>query len=72
MQKLKDRNYLKGVFSGDSLAGTIWSFGALIVRYMEAAQSYQWQYLFFRGLTIAIVILIYLMARDGLAFIKPF
>jgi drug/metabolite transporter (DMT)-like permease len=39
---------------------------------MEAAQSYQWQYLFFRGLTIAIVILIYLMAREGLAFISHF
>jgi drug/metabolite transporter (DMT)-like permease len=71
MQKFNDRNYLKAFFLA-SLAGTIWSFGALIVRYMEAAQSYQWQYLFFRGLTIAIVILIYLLARDGLAFINRF
>ena len=71
MQKFNDRNYLKAFFLA-SLAGTIWSFGALIVRYMEAAQSYQWQYLFFRGLTIAIVILIYLLARDGLAFINHF
>lgn len=71
MQKIKDRNYLRAFFLA-SLAGTIWSFGALIVRYMVAAQSYQWQYLFFRGLTIAIVILIYLLARDGLAFINHF
>jgi drug/metabolite transporter (DMT)-like permease len=71
MQKFNDSNYLKAFFLA-SLAGTIWSFGALIVRYMEAAQSYQWQYLFFRGLTIAIVILIYLLARDGLAFINRF
>ena len=71
MQKLNNRNYLKAFFLAFS-AGTIWSFGALIVRYMEAAQSYQWQYLFFRGLTIAIVILIYLMAREGLAFISHF
>jgi drug/metabolite transporter (DMT)-like permease len=71
MQKFNDRNYLKAFFLA-SLAGTIWSFGALIVRYMVAAQSYQWQYLFFRGLTIAIVILIYLLARDGLAFINHF
>jgi len=71
MKKLNNRNYLKAFFLAFS-AGTIWSFGALIVRYMEAAQSYQWQYLFFRGLTIAIVILIYLMAREGLAFISHF
>jgi drug/metabolite transporter (DMT)-like permease len=71
MQKFNNRNYLKAFFLA-SFAGTIWSFGALIVRYMEAAQSYQWQYLFFRGLTIAIVILIYLMARDGFAFINHF
>ncbi len=71
MQKFNNRNYLKAFFLA-SFAGTIWSFGALIVRYMEAAQSYQWQYLFFRGLTIAIVILIYLLARDGLAFINRF
>ncbi len=71
MQKFNDRNYLKAFFLA-SFAGTIWSFGALIVRYMEAAQSYQWQYLFFRGLTIAIVILIYLMAREGRAFLNPF
>jgi DME family drug/metabolite transporter len=71
MQKFNDRNYLKAFFLA-TFAGTIWSFGALIVRYMEAAQSYQWQYLFFRGLTIAIVIIIYLMARDGVAFINHF
>jgi hypothetical protein len=30
-----------------------------------AAQNYQWQYLFFRGTTIAVVLLIYLMVREG-------
>ena len=71
MPKFSNRIYLKAFFMA-SFAGTLWSFGALIVRYMEAAQSYQWQYLFFRALTIAIVILIYLMVRDGLAFINHF
>lgn len=71
MQKFSNRNYLKAFFLA-SIAGTLWSFGALIVRYMEAAQSYQWQYLFFRALTIAIVILIYLLVREGLAFINRF
>ena len=50
MQKFSNRNYLKAFFLA-SFAGTLWSFGALIVRYMEAAQSYQWQYLFFRALS---------------------
>jgi drug/metabolite transporter (DMT)-like permease len=71
MQKFSSHNYLKAYFLA-SFAGTIWSFGALIVRYMEAAQSYQWQYLFFRGLMIASVLSIYLMAREGLAFINHF
>jgi RarD protein len=64
MPNFTQRDYLKGFFLV-SLAGMLWSFGALIIRYMVAAQSYQWQYLFFRGLTIAMVIFIYLMARKG-------
>jgi len=44
----------------------------LIVRYMVDAQIYQWQYLFFRGLMIATVLLIYLMARKGIAFVIDF
>ena len=44
------------------LAGTLWSFGGLIVRYMEAAQTYQWQYLFFRGMTVALVLTLFMAA----------
>jgi len=50
----------------------MWSFGALIVRNMVNAQTYQWQYLFFRGLMIATVLIIYLMARNGIDFINDF
>jgi drug/metabolite transporter (DMT)-like permease len=64
MQAYIQRNYLRG-FLLVSFAALILSFGALIVRYMVTAQSYQWQYLFFRGATIAVVLLIYLMAREG-------
>jgi len=71
MQELTDRNYLKGFFLV-SFGATMWSFGALIVRYMVDAQIYQWQYLFFRGLMIATVLLIYLMARKGIAFVIDF
>lgn len=71
MQKITDRNYLKS-FLLVSCAGIMWSFGALIVRNMVNAQTYQWQYLFFRGLMIATVLIIYLMARNGIDFINDF
>jgi len=71
MQKLIKLNYLNCFFLV-CLAGTIWSFGALIVRYMTEAQHYQWQYLFFRGLTIAVVLSTYLLAKEGVTFIKNF
>ncbi len=71
MPQSSDRNYLKGFFLV-SLAATLWSFGALIVRYMVQAQTYQWQYLFFRGLTIAGILIVYLMAREGIAFLDKF
>ena len=45
-------------------AGTLWSFGALTIRYMIDPQNYRWQYLFFRGLTIAGILCIYLLATD--------
>jgi len=32
------------------IAGIFWSFGALVVRFIEDAQSVPWQYLFFRAL----------------------
>jgi drug/metabolite transporter (DMT)-like permease len=50
-------------------AGTIWSFGTLIVRYMQAAHSYQWQYLFYRGMTVATLLLIYLLKSEGIAVV---
>ena len=65
MRNVDRRDYLKG-FLLASMAGLLWSFGSLIVRYMVAAQSYQWQYLFFRGLTIAVVLLVYILAKEGI------
>jgi len=54
------------------IAGTLWSFGALTIRYMIDPQNYRWQYLFFRGLTIAGILCIYLLAKDGGRFINNF
>ena len=41
------------------LAGLIWSFGPLVVRYMDDPQSIPWQYIFGRGLTIFILLNLY-------------
>ena len=53
-------------------AGLLWSFGALTVRYMVDAHSFVFQYLFYRGLSIAIILLIYLFIKEGFAFYKNF
>ena len=71
MLKNTDINHLKGFFLA-CFAGTLWSFGALIIRYMVEPRNYQWQYLFYRGLTIAIVLLIYLIVKEGKTFIRSF
>jgi CBS-domain-containing membrane protein len=37
-------------------AGLIWSFGPLVVRYMDEPHLIPWQYIFGRGLTIFILL----------------
>ena len=54
------------------LAGLIWSFGAVTVRYMENAHYYVFQYLFYRGIAIAVILLIYLFLKEGSSFYKNF
>jgi len=54
------------------LAGTIWSFGALTVRYMINSHEYVFQYLFYRGFTISIILIIYLFFKEGTSFYKNF
>ena len=49
-------------------AGILWSFGALVVRYIEDARSIPWQYLFFRGITIFLILNIYLFFKEGKSF----
>jgi drug/metabolite transporter (DMT)-like permease len=71
MPRSDRRDYLKAFFLVLA-AGIIWSFGAVLVRYMEAAQSYQWHYLFCRGMTVAIVLLIYLLTIEGIAVVETF
>ena len=54
------------------LAGIFWSFGALTVRYMVDGHQYVFQYLFYRGIAIAIILIIYLFLSEGISFYKNF
>ena len=54
------------------LAGLIWSFGPLVVRYMIEPNLVTWQYIFARGLTIFLVINMYLFLEEGLDFYKNY
>ena len=54
------------------IAGIFWSFGALVVRFIEDAQSVPWQYLFFRGFTIFLLINFYLFLKEGKSFTKNY
>jgi len=51
------------------IAGIFWSFGPLVVRHIDNAQLIPWQYLFFRGSVIFLVLNIYLFLVEGQKFI---
>ena len=53
-------------------AGLIWSFGPLVVRYMDDPNLVPWQYIFGRGLTIFILLNLYLYFEEGLNFYKNY
>ena len=54
------------------IAGLLWSFGPLVVRYIDDAQLIPWQYLFFRGSVIFLVLNIYLFLAEGNKFISNY
>ena len=53
-------------------AGILWSFGPLVVRYMDQPELVPWQYIFGRGLTIFIVLNLYLFFEEGISFYKNY
>tara|TARA_Y100001970_G_scaffold23232_1_gene27249 strand:- start:34076 stop:34981 length:906 start_codon:yes stop_codon:yes gene_type:complete len=53
-------------------AGILWSFGPLVVRYMDNPHMVPWQYIFGRGLTIFIILNLYLYFEEGLNFYKNY
>ena len=54
------------------IAGILWSFGPLVVRYMNQPELVPWQYLFARGITIFILLNVYLFFEEGLDFYKNY
>ncbi len=53
-------------------AGLVWSFGPLVVRYMNDPHLIPWQYIFGRGLTIFILLNLYLFFEEGKNFYKNY
>ena len=53
-------------------AGLLWSFGPLVVRYVDQQGLVPWQYIFARGLTIFIVLNLYLYFEEGKNFLKNY
>ena len=53
-------------------AGLLWSFGPLVVRYMNDPHMVPWQYIFGRGLTIFILLNLYLYFEEGKNFYKNY
>ena len=53
-------------------AGLFWSFGPLVVRNIDQAALVPWQYLFTRGITIFIILNIFLYLEEGKKFYKNY
>jgi len=53
-------------------AGLLWSLGPLVVRNMENPHLVPWQYIFGRGLTIFILLNLYLFFEEGKNFYKNY
>ena len=53
-------------------AGLLWSFGPLVVRYMDQPNLVPWQYLFTRGLIIFCILNIYLFFLEGKNFYQNY
>ena len=54
------------------LAGFLWSLGAVVVLHMIDGHLYVFNYLFYRGISIAVILICYLIIREGLGFYKNF
>ena len=53
-------------------AGLLWSFGPLVVRFMDKPELVPWQYIFARGTTIFFLLNVYLYLEEGKNFYKNY
>ena len=53
-------------------AGILWSFGPLVVRYIDQPELVPWQYLLGRGVTIFLLLNLYLYFEEGINFWKNY
>ncbi len=53
-------------------SGLLWSFGPLVVRYMDQPNLYPWQYLLSRGITIFLILNVYLFFEEGKNFYRNY
>ena len=71
INQTKHSNYLTGFFLV-FFAGLFWSFGVITVRYMVDGHQYVFQYLFCRGISIAVILICFLFYKEGFTFYKNF
>ena len=71
INQTKNSYYLTGFFLV-FFAGLLWSFGPVVVRNMDQAHHYVFQYLFCRGLSVATILICFLIYREGFGFYKNF
>ena len=66
------RNQINSAVFVVLIAGLLWSFGPVVVRNIDNAELIPWQYLFFRGSVIFLVLNIYLFLVEGQKFINNY
>ena len=71
INQIKNSYYFTG-FLLVFFAGLLWSFGVVTVRYMVDGHQYVFQYLFCRGISIAVILICFLVYKEGFAFYKNF
>ena len=52
------------------ISGLVWSLGAPLVRFLEDAEHYRLPFLFYRGITLFLVVIAYVLLREGRNFLN--
>ena len=72
MSKMPDLKNEKFAIPLVIVAGILWSFGPYVVRHIDQAEIFPWQYLFTRGIVIFLLLNIYLYLEEGKDFINNY